>query len=112
MLKQLSRAELAAAAHGYLRDCFRAQSPPRASELAARVGASPVQLSRMFVRLFGQSPAHYLKLRQIERAKRLLRGTALSTNQVAYRAGFGTRATFFRLFRRVAGFTPARWRVG
>lgn len=93
----------------YLRDCFRAQSPPRASELAARLGMSPVQLSRAFARSIGAPPSLYLKRQQVAFAKHLLKKTNLSMNQVAYRAGFGTRATFFRLFRDVAHSTPRRF---
>ena len=96
----------------YLRDCFRAESPPRVKELAARLGMSPLQLYRAFTRTTGMSPARYLKSRQIAFAQRLLRETALTTNEVAYRAGFGTRATFFRLFRELVGVTPRRFAAG
>jgi transcriptional regulator GlxA family with amidase domain len=93
----------------YLRDCFRTQSPPRASELAARLDMSPVELSRAFAKNIGASPSAYLKRQQVEFAKHLLATTTLTTNEVAYRAGFGTRATFFRLFREFAGTTPRRF---
>lgn len=101
--------ELVRATARYLRDCFRGESPPRAGELAANLGMSPVQLSRAFTKNVGVLPARYLKGRQIELAQQLLRKTNLTTNAVAYRAGFGTRATFFRLFRAFAGVTPRRF---
>jgi transcriptional regulator GlxA family with amidase domain len=94
----------------YLRHCFRAQSPPRASELAARLGLSPVQLSRAFAQSVGVPPSLYLKWQQFEFAKGLLKTTTLTTNQIAYCAGFGTRATFFRLFREFARATPRRFK--
>ena len=106
---RLQRAALAAQTGRYLRDCFRAESPPRASELAARLGMSPVQLSRAFAANVGVSPSRYLKTGQIKFAQRLLTKTHLTTNQIAYRAGFGTRATFFRLFREFARATPRRF---
>jgi AraC-like DNA-binding protein len=93
----------------YLRHCFRTETPPRASELAARLGMSPVQLSRAFAGALGVPPSLYLKGRQVEFAKRLLAKTAMSTNEIAYRAGFGTRATFFRVFREFARATPRRF---
>ncbi|HEY6140224.1 MAG TPA: helix-turn-helix transcriptional regulator [Thermoanaerobaculia bacterium] len=96
----------------YLRDCFRAESPPRVKELAARLGMSPLQLSRAFMQSVGMPPARYFKAQQIEFARRLLRETDLTTNEVAYRAGFGTRATFFRLFRELCGVTPRRFAAG
>ena len=93
----------------YLEECFRTESPPRAYELAARLGMSPVQLCRAFARNLGAPPSLFLKLWQVEIAKQLLAKTTLTTNQVAYRAGFGTRATFFRLFREFARATPRRF---
>jgi AraC-like DNA-binding protein len=107
---RIGRAGLVRHATRYLHDCFRAESPPRASELAARLGMSAVQLSRAFAETVGVAPSLYLKSRQVAFAKRLLRKTAMTTNQVAYRAGFGTRATFFRLFRTHARATPRRFR--
>src|SRR5438874_643832 len=106
---RMGRAALVRHTGRYLRDCFRAESPPRASELAARLRMSPVQLSRAFAQCVGVAPSLYLKSRQVAFAKRLLRRTAMTTNQVAYRAGFGTRATFFRLFREFARATPRRF---
>jgi AraC-like DNA-binding protein len=103
---------LASVTDHYLSECFDSESPPRASELAARLGITPVQLSRAFLQGIGLLPAHYLKARQVEFAQRLLRETDLNTNQVAYRAGFGTRATFFRVFRGAVGMTPKRYAVG
>ena len=41
----------------YLRDCFRSESSPRTSELAARLGMSPVQFSRAFAKSVGGSPS-------------------------------------------------------
>lgn len=93
----------------YLRDCFRSETPPRASELAALLGMTPVQLSRAFRQCVGVPPSRFLKSHQIKFAKRLLKSTKLTTNEIAYRAGFGTRATFFRLFRESARVTPRRF---
>jgi AraC-like DNA-binding protein len=106
-LAEVSR--LIESAERYLRECFRSESPPRAGELATRLGLSPVQLTRAFTQGVGMRPAHYLKARQLEFAQRLLKYTRLTTNEVAYRAGFGTRATFFRLFREHARATPRRF---
>jgi AraC-like DNA-binding protein len=96
----------------YLHDCFRDESPPRVKELAAHLGMSSVQLRRAFAEIMEMSPSRYLKAQQILYAQQLLRETDLSTNALAYRAGFGTRATFFRLFRKIAGMTPRRFAAG
>ncbi|HEV7922364.1 MAG TPA: AraC family transcriptional regulator [Thermoanaerobaculia bacterium] len=95
----------------YLSECFAIEDVPRASELAARCGMSPAQLTRAFVRELGSRPAEFLKGRQVDCAKRLLETTTLTTTEIAYRAGFGTRGTFFRVFRRATGMTPAQYRA-
>lgn len=104
--------ELVGVTARYLRECFRDQSPPRVKELAARLGMSPLQLHRAFRQTTGLSPSRYFKSRQVALAQRLLQETELTTNEVAYRAGFGTRATFFRLFRELVGVTPRRFAAG
>lgn len=94
----------------YLAECFAHEEPPRACEVATRCGLSPVQLTRALQREQGMRPAAYLKARQVELARQLLSTTDLNTTEIAYRAGFGTRATFFRVFRRITGKTPAQFR--
>jgi transcriptional regulator GlxA family with amidase domain len=101
---------LRASADRYLAHCFRQETPPRASELAASLDVSCHQLTRMFQQFLRTTPAAYLKNGQLEHAKALLRTSDLSMNQVAYGAAFGTRMTFFRAFRRATGMTPAQYR--
>jgi len=98
------------AADDYLAACFEHQTPPRASELAANLDVSTHHLSRTFRRLVGTPLSIYLKKAQIAHAKHLLRTTERSINDIAYDAGFGTRITFFRAFRRSTGFTPNQYR--
>lgn len=99
-------AALRAAAETYLSHCFETQSPPHVSELAAILGLTLRQLSDAFLAEVGERPAAYLKRRQIARAEELLEAGQLSTTQIAYCAGFGTRASFFRAFKRITGCTP------
>jgi transcriptional regulator GlxA family with amidase domain len=95
----------------YLDACYRIETPPRVSELADSLGVSSAQLSKTFHRLFGSHLSDYLKTRQVEYAEVLLRQTTLTMTKVAYMAGFGTRRTFFRTYRRVKGETPDHYRV-
>jgi AraC-like DNA-binding protein len=93
----------------YVDECLRLRTPPRVTELAARMTMSPVRLTRRLRRFLGVSPSHYIKERQIAHAKRLLEGdTAL--DEIALAAGFGTPRTFFRAFSRRTGLTPAAYR--
>ena len=94
----------------YLRDCFASETAPRLKELALRLATSPERLTRMFASRFGVPASQYLKRAQIIEAKRLLRTTSLPLNDIAYACGFGTRASFYRAFRRSVGTTPGNFR--
>lgn len=99
------------AAESYLFECLTAASPPRASELAARLNITPVRLTRAFRGSVGSNISEFLKSRQLEMAKVLLERTELSTEAIAVRAGFGTPRTFYRSFRRSTGMTPSAFRA-
>ncbi len=94
----------------YLDSCVRRESPPRVSELADLLGLSPTQLGKSFRSRHGVCLSDYLKAWQVARAEELMRKTTLNTTVIAYRCGFGTRRTFFRVYRRVKGDTPASFR--
>jgi AraC family transcriptional regulator len=68
------------------------------------------KLSRTFVSTYGLSLSNYLKRRQLAHAERLLETSRLSTTRIAYLAGFGTRRTFYRAFRRDTGLSPDQYR--
>jgi transcriptional regulator GlxA family with amidase domain len=111
MRSQLVRPdELKSAIDDYLRDCFDRESPPRVDELAQVVGLAPAALSRRFRRRYGVGLAEHLKRLQVDFAEGLLRDSELTATQIAYRAGFGTRRTFFRAYRRLKGDTPDAYR--
>ncbi|HEX2138781.1 MAG TPA: AraC family transcriptional regulator [Woeseiaceae bacterium] len=94
----------------YLAECFANESAPHINELAARVGLSPTALSRAFRAEEGVALSEYLKIARVARARQLLATTDLPTAAIAYAAGFGTRVTFFRAFRRSTGMTPDEYR--
>jgi AraC family transcriptional regulator, arabinose operon regulatory protein len=95
----------------YVRECLRGEDVPRVSELAARLALTPEYLSRSFRVRFGIRISDYIKLLQVRAAQRLLRTTDLNTTRIAYRCGFGTRRSFFRTYRRLAGTSPALLRL-
>ncbi len=94
----------------YLTTCYDVETPPRVSELADRLGVSAAQLSKLFRKMFGGTLSDYLKEHQVEYADALLRETELTVTKVAYKAGFGTRRSFFRTYRRIKGETPEQYR--
>ena len=59
----------------------------------------------------GTSAGVYFKRARIERAQELLASTELPLDAIAHRAGFGTRATMFRSFKRAVGLTPDEYRI-
>lgn len=106
----LVRVELRRAVEEYLDRCFSTEEPPRVSELASVLGISRETLSREFAASYRMPLSAYLKRRQIRHAKKLLSESALSTTQIAYLCGFGTRRTFYRAFRRGTSMTPDEYR--
>ncbi len=98
------------AADAYLAEAHAVSSSVRASELAVRLSMTPARLATVFRRSVGMNLKSYLRARQIERAKELLRNTDLTPAQVAVRAGFGTARTLYRVFREHDGTTPAEYR--
>lgn len=100
------------ATDAYVKRCLEGRTPPRVSEFAAELKMEPHQLTREFQRLLRTTPSAYLKERQIVCAQRLLRKTKLAVDDVAAAAGYGTRAAFFRAFRRATGMTPSEYRAG
>jgi AraC-like DNA-binding protein len=104
--------ELRRIADDYLSLCMRQETRPHVNELAATLRMSASDFSALFLKIVGERPSGYLKRRQIEHAKRLLRQSSLTMNVIAYKCGFGTRTTFFRAFKGRVGITPLAYRAG
>lgn len=102
--------DLRQAVDAYLLRCFSTEETPRVSELAEVLGLAREKLSRAFAVEAGESLSAYLKRRQVSHAERLLTTSSLSTTRIGYLAGFGTRRTFYRAFRRDTGMSPDQYR--
>jgi AraC-like DNA-binding protein len=98
------------AAERYVADCRARATAVRASEFAARMNLTPVQLVRHFHASVGICVKEYLRARQIERAQQLLRDTRQGTAEIATAAGFGTARSFYRAFRLCTGMSPTEYR--
>src|SRR3954471_21714272 len=105
-----TKARWLAAAERYIEDCHLTSSSVRVSEFASLVGRTPVQLGREFHSSVGLGVKEYFSMRQIDRAKELLRTTGQSTATIAADSGFGTARTFYRAFKRCAGQSPTSFR--
>jgi AraC-like DNA-binding protein len=64
---------------------------------------------RVFTKIYGYTPYQYLKSLRIKKAQQLLmEGGEIS--DVAYSVGFESVTTFFNLFKKEVGYTPAVYR--
>jgi len=78
--------------------------------LADYGGFSRSTLSRMFSRHTGATFIQYLNARRVDMAAEMLSQSDLPVTQVALRVGFGSIATFNRVFRTQKGCTPSQYR--
>jgi AraC-like DNA-binding protein len=81
------------------------------SEAAQLSGMSREGFSRRFRRVHGVPPQQFQLLERLNDARRLLRvGTPIA--EAAAETGFADQSHLGRLFRRVFGITPGRYRAG
>ena len=80
--------------------------------LAADAAMSPYHYLRTFARVVGTTPHRFVLRARLERAARLLRGSAVPVATVALEAGFADLSTFHASFRRWMGASPAAYRAG
>jgi transcriptional regulator GlxA family with amidase domain len=82
------------------------QEPASRSKLAKRAGVSVRQLERLFAAHLGSTMrAYYLQMR-LQRARILLRQTAMPVVVVAVEAGFVSPSHFARSYRQAFGLSP------
>jgi transcriptional regulator GlxA family with amidase domain len=78
--------------------------------LADRAAMSGRTFARAFRAETGMTPAKYVELVRLDRAKQLLETTKWPLARVADRSGLGSAATLARTFRRQLGVTPEDYR--
>ncbi len=87
-----------------------AAHPPAIGDLAREAGVHPCHFIRTFRRHVGVRPGQFLHQVRIARACGLLMNDSLTLADIAASTGFADQSHFGRIFRRVMGTTPARWR--
>lgn len=81
------------------------------SDLSSSAALSKDHFIRLFTRELGITPVRYINRKKIEAAQlRLLLHPGESVKQVAYGLGFDNLQYFNRLFSRLAGLSPGRYR--
>ncbi len=85
-------------------------TPLSVAVIAKAVQLSPSRLSHLFKEQTGVTPARFVELRRIERAKGLLESSSLSVGAVAAATGFSSQFYFANRFRAATGTSPTMWR--
>jgi AraC family transcriptional regulator len=81
----------------------------RLAMLARQCSLSVSHFSRSFKQSFGVPVHRYVVERRIERAKTLMRRSAISLTEIALSSGFADQASFSRSFGGFVGTSPRRW---
>jgi len=78
---------------------------------AAYVGISPNHLSAVFAQDTGENFVEYLTRVRVERAKLLLKSTAMKSADIAAETGFSDPHYFSYIFKKSAGLSPREFRL-
>ena len=76
-------------------------------QMAEHVGFSKFHFARAFKEAYGETPAHYLTRRRVERAKDLLRSANLTVTEVCMLVGFSSLGSFSSRFSELVGMSPS-----
>lgn len=79
-------------------------------DLAKMSNISTVYFRKIFTKLFGVAPMHYIVIRKIEKAKELLSYDEFSITEIAASSGFKDIYHFCRAFKNITGFSPTNYR--
>lgn len=86
---------------------LRYAEPLDLDQLAAQAGFSKFHFARAFKEAYGETPAHYLTRRRMERAKDLLRSANLTVTEVCMLVGFSSLGSFSTRFSALVGMSPS-----
>jgi transcriptional regulator GlxA family with amidase domain len=78
-------------------------------DICAQAGLEPRTLQRRFLKATGMRPIEYCQRLRIAKAQLLLQAGGV-VDQVAALVGYSDQSAFRRLFLRIVGLTPARYR--
>ena len=84
--------------------------PLRVAELAEAAGCNPRQMSRAFRERKGKLPHDYVIEKRVQRATALIETAQFNLAQIAAAVGFADQSQMTKMFRKVLGTTPGRWR--
>ena len=88
------------------------QEPWTIELLANQVGMSRAAFAKRFRELVDQPIFAYLSQLRVQRAKELLRNTALPVDDIALNVGYESERSFTKTFGKYVGMTPKQYRKG
>jgi transcriptional regulator GlxA family with amidase domain len=80
------------------------------ADLARQCGVSAGHFSRAFKQSAGVPPHQWLLEKRVHRAQHLLALSGVSIADIAQQCGFADQSHLTRVFERITGTTPGRWR--
>lgn len=81
------------------------------TELARSVNLSPSRLRHLFKLEVGLSPAQYIKILRMQKAKELIESTFLNIKEIVNMVGIKDNTHFNKNFKHMYGLTPSQWRA-
>ena len=84
--------------------------PLTLTELAQAAGVHPAHLAQVFRRHQHCTPGEFIRRVRVEQAIQLLARPGLSLAEISLATGFSDQSHLSRVFKRVTGLTPARFR--
>ena len=79
-------------------------------ELAKLSNISTVYFRKIFTKIYGVPPMHYIEIRRLEKAKELLATDELSVTEIASLTGFKDIYQLSRFFKKMTGLSPNKYR--
>lgn len=79
-------------------------------DMTALVNISKYHFIRLFKEQIGTTPYEYMLNYRMLQAKRLLRSTHLSVNEISIKVGFSSASNFIQKFKTIEGVSPAVYR--
>ena len=92
----------------FLHDNYKASI--RLADVAAAAGVHPDYISRVFSSVHNTTMGEYVRRLRVERAAHRLSASDESISAIAYGAGFSDQSHLTRVFKRMMGVTPGRYR--
>jgi len=85
-------------------------TPNPVTEMVRRSGLAERSFKRRFKSATGYKPIDYVQTLRVEEAKHMLEATREAIDLIAHNTGYEDPTSFRRLFKRLTGVTPGRYR--